>query len=71
MYYCLAVYNDCAYEKAIETRNGEHACHAFQQWLWSERNLTKDCADLYCISIKPFEVEYIDMFDIRAVYKDD
>ena len=71
-YHCLAIYGAHEYRHTVEgTNNGEHADHAFQQWLYSERYLTKDAADFFGVSTKPFDVEFGKLLDLRTLKRDD
>ena len=44
-YTCHAEFNAHQYPWSVKAQNLGHAENAYEQWLWMEYNLTKDCAD--------------------------
>lgn len=49
-YTCHAEFNGYQYPWSVKAQNMEQADHAFQQWLYGERHLTKDCADYWLVA---------------------
>lgn len=49
-YTCHAEFNGYQYSQPIKAQNLGHAENGFEQWLWAEYNLTKDCADYWLVA---------------------
>lgn len=49
-YTCIARFNGYEYRQPMKAQNLDHAEHGFEQWLYGERQLTKDCADYWLVA---------------------
>lgn len=49
-YTCHAEFNGYQYSHPIKAQNLGHAENGFEQWLWAEYNLTKDCAYYWLVA---------------------
>lgn len=49
-YTCHSEFNAHKYQWSVKAQNLGHAENAYEQWLWMEYNLTKDCADYWLVA---------------------